>query len=321
MTTQRAFAFMVLLAMAAGGAAAAHAAVQPQTGATTTETRTVIAGFGDRVGATNVFAPKVIDIYAGDTVTWRLGGALEPHTISFGPRALLQRLAQATILPVPQQGGPPQVQLNPQVAFPTAARTYSGTGFVNSGLLRQGQTWSLTFPTVGVYHFYCLIHYPAMSGTVVVHAHPSAGTLYHVIAGDSREQGQAHPDLGALTDVFFPRHLTIHVGDTVSWTGTFHTVAFGPDAERTEVERHLILARRGADGRPVLYMNPRAVDPSGGTTYDGTGFVNSGLLSLRARNGSPEYRLTFTRLGTYEYDCLIHPHMEGTITVLPRGAS
>src|SRR5437763_5505888 len=132
MTTQRAFAFMVLLAMAAGGAAAAHAAVQPQTGATTTETRTVIAGFGDRVGAANVFAPKVIDIYAGDTVTWRLGGALEPHTISFGPRALLQRLAQATIIPVQQQGGPPQLQLNPQVAFPTAAPTYSGTAFVNS---------------------------------------------------------------------------------------------------------------------------------------------------------------------------------------------
>jgi plastocyanin len=298
--------------------AAVHAAV-PHTAAATAQTRTVIAGFGDRDGAANVFAPKVVDIYAGDTVTWRLGGALEPHTISFGPRALLQRLAEATVIPVPQRSEPPQVQLNPQVAFPSGGRTYSGSGFVSSGLLRQGQSWSLTFPTPGVYHFHCLIHYPAMSGTVVVHARPTAGTLYHVIAGDSLEQAQADP--GAATDAFFPRHLTIHVGDTVSWNGTFHTVAFGPDAERTEIERHLILARRGADGRPVLYLNPRAVDPSGGTTYDGTGFVNSGLLFLRARNGPPEYRLTFTRPGTYEYACLIHPHMEGTITVLPRGAS
>jgi plastocyanin len=123
MTRHRACALLAL----AGASVAAVQAAAPHTAATTAQTRTVIAGFGDRDGAANVFTPKVIDIYAGDTVTWCVGGALEPHTISFGPRALLQRLAKATVIPVPQRSGPPQVQLNPHVAFPNGGRTYSGS--------------------------------------------------------------------------------------------------------------------------------------------------------------------------------------------------
>jgi plastocyanin len=33
--------------------------------------------------------------------------------------------------------------------------------------------------------------------------------------------------------------------------------------------------------------------------------------------GPAKYTLTFTKPGTYEYGCLLHPHMDGTITVLP----
>jgi plastocyanin len=277
----------------------------------------VVAGFGDRGGAANVYAPKVIDVYAGDTIAWRVGGLLEPHTITFGPTALLQRLSTQTIVPVPQRAGAPRLEINPQIALPTQVATYGGTGYVNSGLLRKGQTWRLTFTTPGTFHYYCLLHYPGMAGTVVVHPRPQAGTtVYRVLAGDSQER--EHRDASGQSDVFFPRSLTIHVGDTVSWRGGFHTITFGPEAVRQSLERHLFLARPGAGGRPILYLNPQVVLPTQRQTYDGSGFANSGLLPMRAGNNTPpEYQLTFTKPGVYEYDCLIHPGMDGTITVLP----
>jgi plastocyanin len=308
----------IALTLSVGGGLAAHAA--PRTSAPTVPaTRTVIAGFGDQDGAANIYAPKAIDIYAGDTVVWRIGGLLEPHTITFGPMPLLKRLSDQSITPMPQKAGPPQLQLNPQVAFPTHAATYAGMGFANSGLLQKGQSWRLTFTQPGTYHYYCLLHFPNMTGTVIVHPRPAGGTLYHVIAGDSTEA--TSNDASAASDLFFPRHLTIHVGDTVSWVGGFHTITFGPDSMRTNLERHLFMPAMGKNGQPSLYMNPRVAYPSGGATYDGTGFVSSGLLFMRAgKNSPPEYHLTFTKPGTFEYDCLIHPGMDGTITVLPRGA-
>ena len=288
----------------------------PVAGVPTPQSRTVVAGFGDQGGAANVYAPKVIDVYAGDTVAWSVGGLLEPHTISFGPSALLQRLAAQPIMPAPQRGGPPALVFNPQIAFPTRATAYDGTGYTNSGLLRKGQVWRLTFTTPGTYSYYCLLHYPQMAGTVVVHPRPRPATLYHVLAGDSMEQ--QHRDLSAASDVFFPRNLTIHAGDTVSWTGGFHTITFGPDAVRQDLEHHLFVPTMGSDGRPALSLNPRVALPTPGRTYDGTGFANSGLLLLRGgKTAPPEYHLTFTKPGVYEYDCLIHPDMDGTITVLP----
>ena len=76
----------------------------------------------------------------------------------------------------------------------------------------------------------------------------------------------------------------------------------------------------GVPHRGMRYFNPRIAFPSGGNTYDGTGFVNSGILLFTVKPGStaaPMFHLTFTKAGTYEYDCLLHPHMEGSITVLP----
>lgn len=317
-TTRTSLIIAATLALGLGGALAG-AATRSQVAPTAPQTRTVVAGFGDQGGAANVFAPRTIDIYTGDTVTWRVGGALEPHTITFGSPTLLKGLSANQLQPLPQKSGPPQLAFNPGVAFPTARSTYDGTGYANSGLLVKGQSYSLAFTKPGTYRFYCLIHYPAMSGMVVVHPRPGQARLYHVLAGDSMEQTSG--DASAVTDQFFPRHLTIHAGDTVSWVGGFHTVTFGPDAVRTELEHHLILPSKSTDGKTALVFNPRVAFPSGGASYDGTGFANSGLLFMRAgKNTPPEYHLTFTKPGTYEYDCLMHPGMDGAITVLPRGA-
>lgn len=54
---------------------------------------------------------------------------------------------------------------------------------------------------------------------------------------------------------------------------------------------------------------PQEIDAG---SWDGSGFWSSGTVA-----GDPylKYSITFTRPGTYEYACLIHPKMVGTITV------
>ena len=49
-----------------------------------------------------------------------------------------------------------------------------------------------------------------------------------------------------------------------------------------------------------------------GGTWDGTGFHSSGSANAL---GDFFYKLTFTKAGTYKYECLIHPDMLGTVKV------
>lgn len=91
-------------------------------------------------------------------------------------------------------------------------------------------------------------------------------------------------------------------------------MAFGPPAVLAQMHAGFVVPQPQKQGPPLLTLNPRVVYPSGGQTYDGTGVVNSGLLI--APKPHP-FALTFTKPGTYHYQCSIHHGMEGTITVLP----
>ncbi len=320
MKDSRSIAVAALVALSLGGVGISRAAASRHAAApapTSPATYKVTAGFGDRGGAANIFAPQVVEIYVGDTVTWTRGGDLEPHTVSFGPPNLLDKLAAGILAPVPQKAGPPLVAFKSQVAFPTKRSTYDGAGFANSGLLSaKGKSWSLTFTKPGIYRYYCLIHYIpghpelSMGGEVIVHTRPRASHAYVV------SMGSAHDSITNSADMFTPRHLTIHAGDTVTWIGAFHTVTFAPDAVLEQIERHFVVPVPQKAGPPLLTINPRAALPFGGHTYAGTGFVSSGFLTPHGHKPA-RYTLTFTKPGAYSYDCLVHPGMDGTITVLP----
>lgn len=64
-------------------------------------------------------------------------------------------------------------------------------------------------------------------------------------------------------------------------------------------------------GPPAENTPPIVID---GGTYDGTGFRNSGIV-LSFPPQLYQYKLTFSKPGTYEYFCLVHPEMQGTVTV------
>jgi plastocyanin len=66
---------------------------------------------------------------------------------------------------------------------------------------------------------------------------------------------------------------------------------------------------------PQLGFTPSLLAPTGGTTYNGTDRVNTGLPL-----GPPKpFVVTFTKPGTYKYFCDVHPGMIGYVVVKPKG--
>ncbi len=108
-----------------------------------------------------------------------------------------------------------------------------------------------------------------------------------VSAGPPKPPRAAHLDF----DGFFPSTTRIHVGDSVSWAiNGFHTVTFlakgqappplivlfpaSPISGQARRCRRLVLVQRPAEPGSSTRV---AAAPSGGKTYNGKGFLNSGL--------------------------------------------
>jgi plastocyanin len=127
-------------------------------------------------------------------------------------------------------------------------------------------------------------------------------------------------------NAFLRNSITVHVGDTVRWRFRgFHTVtvpARGKEPPPFVLPTStLVSGALDAAGQPfwfngqlpVLAPNPRAAAPTKGTTYDGRSLRNSGLP--QGQNPKP-YRLRFTRAGSFDYYCAVHPGMEGHVRVV-----
>jgi plastocyanin len=308
------------LMLSLGTAQVTHATTPRAAAMAGTATWEVTTGEGSDGATVNLFLPTVVHINVGDTVRWHVEGAIESHDVVFGPTATVQKLAAQLLLPIPQKTGAPLLAFNPAVAAPTMQTGYDGTGLVNSGLLANGQTFSLTFTAPGTYHYYCLIHFPYMVGTVVVSPRPT--TPSYVVHAGYHDLGEG-PNADQFYDTNFgPTELTIHAGDTVTWvlnTAAPHTISFASQAVVKQFWAHQIVPVTVPGGKTVLALNPQIVVPAGGPTYNGVGFHSSGLLFPKP--GQPvTYALTFTTPGDYYYACLIHQGMDGIIHVLPAGS-
>ena len=130
----------------------------------------------------------------------------------------------------------------------------------------------------------------------------------------------------AFINEFYPKKFTAKVGQKVTWAMDYHTVSFNVPKYGPQIEIK-------KDG--TVQFNPKAYDPQGGPgfpkqegpppegegedtppvtvdvgNYDGSKFLSSGVP-----DGSMLYSITFTKAGTYQYACLIHPRMIGTLVV------
>jgi plastocyanin len=101
-------------------------------------------------------------------------------------------------------------------------------------------------------------------------------------------------ETGYSVNTFLPQSVYVRAGDTITWSFPWdepHSVTFG-----------------AIQGNPEEPTNPGDAV----VEYDGTGFVNSGLVF--GPNG-PEFSVQFTKEGTYDYFCFIHPFMNGKVYV------
>jgi plastocyanin len=277
------------------------------------------------------YGPDPVIIRVGDTVTWTFMGA---HTVTFNAG----RPDPVLFMPGPGTG---EAQLGPgyfPIGVTDSSMTYDGSTPLSTGFIEPGNTFSLTFTKPGNFGYVCTVH-PGMRGMVEVREagatlpeSPAQAktrgqvTLQTIVAKTKADvqmvrpvhAGTVHVSLAGLGDgfggsalLFVNANLTIRRGDTVVWTNAdpyeIHTVTFPGDATPPEI----IEPRPQQGGPPILVIPANVASPVGGDTYRGAGYANSGIFGV---GGS--YALSFNAPpGAYQYLCVVHPWMVGTITV------
>lgn len=122
--------------------------------------------------------------------------------------------------------------------------------------------------------------------------------------GDGTVAGQA----------FKPGDITVAVGDSVTFSITSddpHTITFGAGPEGVPPPFWPLSGFEAPDSE-----SPPPYD-LGTTTFDGTNFVNTGILFGKTSSATIE----FTAPGTFPFFCAIHPGMGGEVTVVEGGAT
>jgi plastocyanin len=149
-------------------------------------------------------------------------------------------------------------------------------------------------------------------------AEPTTWTV--LVGGQAEVVQQDQGPAGAWQFMrYYPGSITINVGDTIVWkldSAEPHTVTFPQPGETKAPD---LIIPEGGDSQRML-MNPLAVLPQGGAEYDGSALTGSGQIG----GGPPfptEYKLTFTKPGTYDYYCAFHSMMKGTVVVQEAGSA
>jgi len=287
------------------------------------------------------YGPDPLTIRVGDTVNWKFASF---HTVTFNAG----KPDLPVFVPGPAQG---ELMLGP-AGFPTgpaSGSSYDGATQASSGAPLQGPpdqfSYSLKFTKAGMFGYVCTIH-PGMRGTVEV-VDASSALPESVATATARGQATLAALAGkasaAKTHAAGPEHLrpaaanagiasvfvgvadpfgasflgfvggdvTVARGGSVAWVWAdpfeIHTVTFLSGAEPPE----FIIPRPRPAGPPALVVNPQVLMPQGGSTYTGQGILNSGILEAPglfvAKFEAPT--------GKYDYLCLTHPFMKGSVTV------
>ncbi len=247
--------------------------------------------------------------------------------------------------------GQPNIGFNPALVTSSGFGkkfSYNGKKGVQSGLplAAKPKPMTVTFKKKGKFTYYCGVH-PGMKGTVSVKGKkakvPSKKADKKRVAKQIATAVKTSKTLATSTppantiDVgvagkhgeeffdFVPKTKTVPVGTTVTFRMSpasyeVHTATAGPGDPGKPDPSYLREIAASFEGAPQL--DPRGVYPSDvgppvGLTKSthGNGFWNSGALDTVAASPLPaSSQVTFSEAGTYDFYCLVHPFMKGTVT-------
>jgi plastocyanin len=247
--------------------------------------------------------------------------------------------------------GQPNIGFNPALLQSGFGKTFAftpATG-VQSGLPTAPKPKPMTvrFARPGTFTYYCDVH-PGMKGKVRVERRgrptPSraaeaarvrrqaadALTQAKAFNTQAADPGVVHLSIVGRNGVeyfgFVPSNVSVPVGSSLTFdmpTGSYevHTATTGPGNPDKEPASYLGMLAASLQ-RPVF--DPAAIYPSEPPgapstvtpTSHGNGFWNSGVLDALSQTQQvpSSSQVTFTQPGTYEFYCMIHPFMHGTVT-------
>ncbi len=234
-------------------------------------------------------------------------------------------------------------------ACPVKAGDFTGTeSLVSSGWMGPDTPFALKISEnakPGTYTYFCQLHGPSMSATLTIVdkaatiptaaeveatalaelkadsaklaptvAQVQSATVAKAVAG----AGSQALEYG-LVDAFGPSQIKVPVGGSVTWN-VFgpHTIYFNAP---TDAEQARVVAPDG-----TVHYNAKAAMPAGGPgagakpglinggVWDGKGPRSSGLI-LSFPPMLSSYKLTFSKAGTFAFQCTIHTNMKGQVTV------
>jgi plastocyanin len=162
---------------------------------------------------------------------------------------------------------------------------------------------------------------------------PYTTTFAGALQGDYSYRGRQHEwnyaglltegaEVEGIINEFVPDEIATRVGEPVNWR------MFGPHSISFDVPEYFPIVEFAEDG--TVRSNEALFPPAGGApepeqpddpteplvvdggTYDGSGFWSTGVLWS---DQYVDYTLRFSEPGSYQFACLIHPPMVGTVHV------
>jgi plastocyanin len=223
--------------------------------------------------------------------------------------------------------------------------TYTGAKDIQSGLpAEKTKPMTVKFAKAGNYTIYCDLHAGMKATVKVVKKGAKVPTAKQDAAAVSKQADAAIATAKKLADqtqpantvsiglagkggveqlAMAPANLTVAPGTTVKFAMSKgsrepHTATFGP-GDITQADSYIGAIAKSFESPNI---DARAIYPSDtalvslSPTLHGNGFWNSGVLDAAASTPLPgDASVKFDTPGTYTYYCVIHPFMQGTVTV------
>jgi plastocyanin len=228
--------------------------------------------------------------------------------------------------------------------------TYNGTKRAESGgpFANKPKPFTVKFKKQGSFTYYCDIH-PGMTGKVTVKSKKgkvptkkadakvvktqvntaltvAKGLAKKHVPANTVDVGEAGPH-GVEFYGFLPGTVTVPVGTTLNFhmtKGSYedHTATTGPGDPNAEPDSYLgklAASFQGAGPFPGQAIYPSDAPGAAAAltpTFHGNGFWSSGVMDTSNATPLPATSsVKFSAAGTYQFYCLIHPFMHGTVTV------